>query len=64
MTDKEMMDIINIEKCYTEKESLIAWTMFIKKMSEVDVQNEDGTYKTLEEIATEYQNNKIKEDKS
>ncbi len=61
ITDKEMMEIINFEKCSTEGEHLEAWIKFTKKMFDIDVQNENGSYKTLGEIATEYQNNKIKE---
>lgn len=50
---EEALSIINFDKIGTEKQTLEAYTVMFKEMYNVDVKNEDGTYKNFIDILKE-----------
>ena len=53
----EAINIINYEKCATEQEQLEAQKVFWKELFKVDVQNMDGTYRSMNDIMEEASQN-------
>ena len=59
MTNERMLDIINYEPSsgnVSDEESIEAYKMFFKKFN-VDLNNEDGSYKSLYDIFKEAHDN-------
>ena len=49
----EAIKIFNYEKCGTKEEQLEAATLVFKHLFKVDVQNDDGSYKSMYSILEE-----------
>ena len=55
MTEKEAMDIINLNRNATNEEEIEAYKKFFE-MFGVSLQNDDGTYKSMYDVFNEAHN--------